>query len=208
MFYLVRTPRVIEKWIYPEYIWRMPANEKKIYLSFDDGPHPAATRFVLDTLQQFNARASFFCIGKNVAAHPELYHRIITEGHAVGNHTYDHLNGWKFDDKTYLNNIAKASTHIISTLFRPPYGKITRTQARLLKKQFNFLIVMWSVLSGDFDRRLTPQACLQNVLKATGPGSIVVFHDSEKAFDKMTYALPVVLAHYSRQGYTFEKISL
>lgn len=208
MFYLVKTPWVIEKLIYPEYTWSIPTNEKKIYLSFDDGPHPAATGFVLDTLQRFNAKASFFCIGKNVVAHPELYHRIIREGHAVGNHTYDHLNGWKSDDKTYLDNIAKASTHIISTLFRPPYGKVTRAQARQLKKQFNLLTVMWSVLSGDFDVRLTPQACLQNILKTTRPGSIVVFHDSEKAFTKMTYTLPVVLMHYLKQGYSFEKISL
>ncbi len=208
MFYLVKTPWVVKKLIYPEYIWSIPTDEKKIYLSFDDGPHPVATRFVLDTLKQFNARASFFCIGKNVAAHPELYHRIITEGHTVGNHTYNHLNGWKSDNETYISNIAKASTHIISTLFRPPYGKITRPQARQLKKQFNLRIVMWSVLSGDFDIGLTPQVCLQNVLKATRPGSIVVFHDSEKAFDKITYALPVVLEHYLKQGYLFEKISL
>ena len=208
MFYLVKTPWVVKKVIYPEYIWSIPTDEKKIYLSFDDGPHPVATRFVLDTLKQFNARASFFCIGKNVAAHPELYHRIITEGHTVGNHTYDHLNGWKSDNETYISNIAKASTHIISTLFRPPYGKITRPQARQLKKQFNLRIVMWSVLSGDFDIGLTPQVCLQNVLKATRPGSIVVFHDSEKAFDKITYALPVVLEHYLKQGYLFEKINL
>ncbi len=107
--YLVNTPWWVKKWLYPDYLWSMPRHEKKIYLSFDDGPHPQATHFVLDELKKFNARASFFCIGKNVAAHPDIYHRILLEGHAVGNHTYDHVNGWKVADKTYFDSIQHAS---------------------------------------------------------------------------------------------------
>lgn len=207
MFYLVKTPRWIAKWIYPAYIWGMPAGQKKIYLSFDDGPHPAATSFVLDTLKQYQAKASFFCIGKNVAAHPELYKRILVEGHAVGNHTQNHLNGWKTGDAAYLQNIAEASQYIDSKLFRPPYGRITRFQAKQVQERLGLRVVMWSVLSGDFDTGLDPRQCSKNVQKNAGDGSIIVFHDSEKAMPRMTYALPGVLAYFTERGYVFDKIT-
>ena len=134
MVYFVRTPWWVSKWLYPVYIWRMPADEKKIYLSFDDGPHPEATVFALDQLKQYQAKATFFCIGKNVAEYPDIYKRILLEGHATGNHTHDHLNGWKSKDATYFENIATASRYIDSTLFRPPYGRITRFQAKYARE--------------------------------------------------------------------------
>jgi peptidoglycan/xylan/chitin deacetylase (PgdA/CDA1 family) len=185
MLYLVKTPWWIKKWIYPQYLWSMPRNEKKIYLSFDDGPHPHATTLVLDVLKKYNARATFFCIGKNVKAHPDIYSRILAEGHATGNHSYDHLNGWKTADKTYLENITQASAYIDSRLFRPPYGRITRFQAKMAKEKMNLTIVMWSVLSADFDPAITPQKCWRNVKRSAGNGSVIVFHDSEKAMERM-----------------------
>jgi peptidoglycan/xylan/chitin deacetylase (PgdA/CDA1 family) len=206
MFYLVKTPWWIARWIYPGHTWQMPAGEKKIYLSFDDGPHPEITPFILDVLKRYGAKASFFCIGKNVAEHPEVYRRIIVEGHAVGNHTQDHLNGWKTGDARYLANIREASQYIDSTLFRPPYGRITLFQARQVTEKLGLSVIMWSVLSGDFDPDLSPESCWKNVKKYTRDGSIIVFHDSEKAREKMTYALPKVLAYFSDRGFRFERL--
>ena len=192
---------------FPSCIWKMPDHEKVIYLTFDDGPHPEATPFVLDTLKEHQAKATFFCIGKNVVEQPVIYQRIVAEGHAVGNHTFNHLNGWKTSDAMYMDNIAKAKQYIDSSLFRPPYGKITPFQLRLLAKgNFKLRPVMWSVLSGDFDGKRSKESCLQNVLKSTGSGSIIVFHDSEKAFDKMNYTLPKMLAYFQKKGFRFEKI--
>ncbi|MEO6001092.1 MAG: polysaccharide deacetylase family protein [Chitinophagaceae bacterium] len=206
MFYLVNTPWVVKKFIYPRYIWNMPGKEKKIYLSFDDGPHPTITPIVLEQLKEHNAKASFFCIGKNVAENPDLYKQIIEEGHSVGNHTHNHLNGWEVNDKAYLKNITTAAKYIDSSLFRPPYGRITRFQAKQVMEILNYDIIMWSVLSGDFDSSLSPEDCWNNVLKATGAGSIVVFHDSEKAKKRVLYALPKLLTYYSERGYSFERI--
>jgi peptidoglycan/xylan/chitin deacetylase (PgdA/CDA1 family) len=199
--YLVKTPWWL-RMIYSGYTWRMPSTEKTIYLSFDDGPHEIATPFVLDTLKQYNAKASFFCIGKNVRLHPEIYQRILQEGHAVGNHTENHLNGWHTPNNEYLNNIQQAEEVIQSNLFRPPYGRIKRSQAKALNKQ----IIMWDVLSGDFDPILTPEGCLAYCIKHTEAGSIVVFHDSAKAFNKMKYALPKMLDYFSHQGYQFKSL--
>ncbi len=204
--YLVNTPWWVKKWLYPDYLWSMPRHEKKIYLSFDDGPHPLVTNFVLDELKKYNAKASFFCIGKNVAAHPDIYRRILLEGHAVGNHTYDHVNGWKTADKTYFDSIHHASKFIDSHLFRPPYGRITRFQGKQAAVQLGFTIVMWSVLSADFDVSITPQKCWRNVQQSAGNGSIVVFHDSEKAMERMQYALPQTLLYFSERGFVFEKL--
>ena len=206
MFYLVQTPRWLQK-LYPRRLWRLPAVKKTLYLSFDDGPHPTITPFVLDTLQQYGAKATFFCIGRNVQAHPEIYQRILREGHAVGNHSFDHLNGWKTTDEDYLDNILKAGKLIDSNLYRPPYGRMTRSQEKKLVELPGFFItVMWTVLSGDFDKDLSPLQCWNNLHKHAKPGSIIVFHDSEKANEKMRYALPLVLEHFSREGYTFDII--
>ena len=207
MLYLVKTPWWLSKGIYPAYTWSMPAGQKKLYLSFDDGPHPVVTPFVLDTLKKYHAKASFFCIGKNVAAYPELYKRILLEGHAVGNHTQNHLNGWKTNDARYLSNITEAAQYIDSKLFRPPYGRITRFQARQVQERLGLRVVMWSVLSGDFDTNLEPEKCCTNVQKHAADGSIIVFHDSEKAMPRMGYALPGVLEYFSTRGFGFDKIT-
>jgi len=206
MFYLVNTPWWL-KTLYRGLVWQIPTKEKVLYLSFDDGPHPVATPFVLDELKKYDARATFFCIGKNVEAYPQLYREILLEGHRVGNHTYDHLNGWKVDDKRYLENIREAARLIDSDLFRPPYGRIGAFQSSLLRSApFNYRIIMWQVLSADFDRALTADQCTRYVTRHARPGSIVVFHDSEKAFDRLRGALPAVLEHFSGLGYKFEAI--
>jgi peptidoglycan/xylan/chitin deacetylase (PgdA/CDA1 family) len=208
MFYLVKTPWVVKKFIYPRYVWDMRGGQKKIYLSFDDGPHPSVTPFVLEQLRKYNAKATFFCIGKNVLENTDIYKSILDEGHSVGNHTHNHLNGWQIEDQVYLKNIIAASKYIDSNLFRPPYGRITRFQAKQVMDKLKFKIIMWSVLSGDFDTSLSPENCLKNVLKATAPGAIIVFHDSDKAAKRLIYTLPKLLEYYKNEDYSFEKIIL
>ena len=207
MFYLVKTPWWI-KTIYPNCIWQMPP-EKIIYLTFDDGPHPAITSFVLDELEKYNARATFFCIGNNVLKYPETYRSILDKGHAVGNHSFGHPDGWKTKDAPYLDDIALAKKHIDSNLFRPPYGRISRFRVKALASpEYGLRTVMWSVLSGDFDTALSPEQCAINIQKNAKNGAIIVFHDSEKAEKRMRYALPVVLKYLSERGFRFEKIQL
>jgi peptidoglycan/xylan/chitin deacetylase (PgdA/CDA1 family) len=207
MFYFTKTPFWL-KMLYPDCLWdyKKNSNGKKIYLSFDDGPHPEATPFVLEQLKKFNAKASFFCIGKNVIAEAAIYKRILMEGHKVGNHSFDHLNGWKTDSKVYLENIEKARRLIDSDLFRPPYGRATAFQIRNLKVKLRYKIVMWDVLSGDFDPVVDGQIAAERVIRNSKSGSIVVFHDSAKAFPVLKTALPAVLAYFSDNGYSFEKI--
>lgn len=208
MFYLVRSPWWLKK-LYPKLVWNIPVNERVLYLTFDDGPHPVATPFVLDQLKEYGATATFFCIGKNVQQHPQIYRRILMDGHRVGNHTQNHLNGWKTDDRKYIDNIREAARHIDSDLFRPPYGRISNFQSALLRKEpFNYRIVMWDVLSADFDRALDGEHCARNVIRNSKPGSIVVFHDSEKAWDRLRIALPKALEHFREKGYRFEAIPL
>lgn len=206
MFYPVKTPWWLKK-LYGQCIWNMPADEKLIYLTFDDGPHPTITPFVLDQLRAYGARATFFCIGKNVVAHRDVYERILLEGHKTGNHTFNHLNGWKTSDKEYFDNISEAKKFIDSELFRPPYGKATRFQLRqLANSALKFRIIMWDVLSGDFDTTITPEKCALNVVRYSKAGSIIVFHDSEKAFSRLQVALPKMLKYFSEKGYKFEAI--
>jgi peptidoglycan/xylan/chitin deacetylase (PgdA/CDA1 family) len=206
MFYFTKTPFWLKK-LYPSCLWNYPAaGGKKIYLSFDDGPHAAATPFVLDELSKYNARGSFFCIGKNVLEETAIYRRILMEGHRVGNHTFNHLNGWKTDSKTYIENIEKARMQIDSDLFRPPYGRISAFQIRNLREKLNYKIVMWDVLSGDFDPGVDGKMAAERVIKNSKPGSIIVFHDSTRAFEVLKVALPMVLAYFSGQGYSFETI--
>jgi peptidoglycan/xylan/chitin deacetylase (PgdA/CDA1 family) len=204
MFYFVKTPGFLKK-IYASCIWNMPVDQKKIYLTFDDGPHPTATPFVLDELKKYNAKATFFCIGKNVETHPQLYKRILNEGHRTGNHTQNHLNGWKASDENYFDDIKDAAKVIDSNLFRPPYGRISQFQIAALIKQ-NIKIIMWDVLSGDFDEKISAETCTSNVIKHAANGSIIVFHDSEKALEKMKVSLRETLNYFSRFGYSFEVI--
>jgi peptidoglycan/xylan/chitin deacetylase (PgdA/CDA1 family) len=208
MFYFVKTPGWLKR-IYDSYIWSIPANDKILYLTFDDGPHPEATPFVLKELKKYNALGTFFCIGKNVVSYPGIYKQITNEGHSVGNHTYNHLNGWKTNNQDYLKDIALASNEIDSDLFRPPYGRITSFQAKNLKqvmKGKDPKVVMWDVLSGDFDTLCTPQQCLTNVLLAPVAGAIVIFHDSAKAFRNLQYTPPRMLNYFSEKGYVFKAL--
>jgi len=198
--YAIKTPWWLKQ-LYPSLVWNLFAKEKNIYLTFDDGPHPEATPFVLDLLAEYGARATFFCIGKNVVEHSAIFKRIVSEGHAVGNHTNNHLSGWKTSKGKYLENISLAAFQIPSKLFRPPYGQITGSQIR--KVRLRYKIIMWDVLSADFDTSITGEACYNNVVKNIEPGSVVVFHDSAKAYDRLVYALPRVLDYLSKQGYFF-----
>ena len=201
--YLIKTPFWLRA-IYPQCIWNIPSKEKVIYLSFDDGPHPEITPFVLEELKKYNAKATFFCIGNNVLKHPNIYEAILQEGHRVGNHTYDHLNGWNTDKEIYLENIKAAANLIDSNLFRPPYGRITKKQIRVVAPSYK--IIMWEVLSGDFDLKINGLTCANNVIKNARAGSIVVFHYSQKAWDRLSVALPKILAYFSSKGYRFEVI--
>jgi peptidoglycan-N-acetylglucosamine deacetylase len=207
MRYIVTTPWWLRMLFPANLTWRIPATEKIIYLTFDDGPNPVATPFVLDELKKYNAKATFFCIGKNVQEQPDLYQRIFIDGHRVGNHTHNHLNGFHTKDELWLQNVKEAAKWIDSDLFRPPYGKIRSFPAKVLKESNPpFQIIMWDVLSADFDTSISPQKCLDNVTKHTKPGSIIVFHDSEKAFPNLRVALPEVLKLFSGEGYRFEVI--
>jgi peptidoglycan/xylan/chitin deacetylase (PgdA/CDA1 family) len=206
MLYFVKTPWWIKK-LWPDCVWNIETDEKILYLTFDDGPHPEATPFVLELMKKYNAKATFFCIGKNVEEYFNLYRNIIDDGHNPGNHTYNHLNGWKEKDDIYLQNIFKAKEVIDSNLFRPPYGRITKFQLKLLSgEKYKLTTIMWDVLSGDFDKSVSPENCFLNVIRNAKQGSIVVFHDSEKCFSKLRYALPKVLEYYSEKGYEFKSI--
>jgi len=199
MFYLVHTPKWMRRF-YSKRIWEITGSDK-VYLTFDDGPHPEHTPWVLDELKKHNAKATFFCIGKNVETYPEIYKRILEEGHRVGNHTYTHLNGWKGDDRGYLEDVMQAAEVIDSSLFRPPYGRLSGFREKTLREsKAKYRIIMWSVLSGDFDPAITKEQCLNNVILKTKKGNIVVFHDSDKAAEKMKYALSGLLVMLAGKG--------
>ena len=185
-------------------VWRMPSHNNAVYLSFDDGPIPQVTSWVLDTLSDYEAKATFFCVGENVKKYPDLYHRILTAGHATGNHTHSHFNGWKHTTRQYLKNVAACAALVKSDLFRPPYGKITRKQYHVIRERYR--VIMWDVLSGDFDKNTSKEKCLKNVLSKTRSGSIIVFHDSLKAWKNLHYTLPRALKHFKESGYTFEAL--
>jgi len=190
--------------LYPSLLWKVDTQEKKVYLTFDDGPTPGVTPWVLDQLKQFNAKATFFCLGKNVQQQPIIYQRILNEGHAVGNHTHNHRRGWTTKSKDYLDNIQTASQYIRSKLFRPPYGMIKTSQ--ILKLRHNYKIIMWNVLSRDYNQKISPEECLHNVINDDKPGSIIVFHDSLKAERNLRYVLPKVLQFYSDKGYSMVSV--
>lgn len=214
MLYFVKTPKILKR-LYANLIWDVDTTEKEIYLTFDDGPTPQITQWVLAELKKYNAIATFFCIGKNVAKNPEILTEIISQGHSIGNHTQNHLNCWKTTSKTYLKDVKQAQKIINhhtqqpttnnQQLLRPPYGKITSKTARKLLKK-NYKIIMWDILSADFDQRISPEKCLNNVIKNTKNGSIIVFHDSIKAHKNLQYVLPKALEHFNAQGYTFKTL--
>ena len=201
----ITTPKIL-RMFYPSFLWEMPKGEKKIYITFDDGPHPAITPQVLQILKKFNAKATFFCIGNNVNKYKDIFELIKKDGHAVGSHTYNHERGWKTKTKDYVNSVEQAIALIQSPLFRPPHGRIKFSQIRNLKKDFK--IVAWTVISYDWDKSLTPDDCYNNVIKNADDGSIIVFHDSEKAVNNMIPALTKVLEYYTDKGYTFEKLGM
>lgn len=185
-------------------LWEMPKGEKKIYITFDDGPHPTITPQVLEILKKFNAKATFFCIGNNVKEYKATFDMIVDEGHSVGGHTYNHEKGWNTKTKIYIDSVNKTQQLIKTPLFRPPHGRIKSSQIRKLKN--NYKLVAWTVIAYDWDKLLSPDDCFNIVIKNAGDGSIVVFHDSEKAVKNMIPALTKTLEYYSNKGFSFEKL--
>jgi peptidoglycan-N-acetylglucosamine deacetylase len=202
--YLVRTPELIQN-LFPSFIWRIPTAEKRIYLTFDDGPIPEVTPWVLDQLYEYQARATFFCVGENVQKHPGVFLKLRKNGHTVGSHTNNHLSGWGTENIPYFHNVRRGATLVKSPIFRPPYGRIRPSQVPFLMRHYH--IVMWDVLSGDFDPRISMEQCLDNVLDNTRPGSIIVFHDSLKSQKKLEFVLPAVLAYFTKLGYQFRPLT-
>lgn len=202
--YFVKTPKFIQN-LFPNFTWKIPSNEKVIYLTFDDGPIPEVTPWVLEQLAAYNAKATFFCVGQNVERNPEIFEQVQAAGHTVGNHTYTHPNGWKTDNIPYFHNIRHCARLVDSVLFRPPYGHLKPKQVQFLQRHYR--IVMWDILSGDFDPNLSKENCLDNVMNQVENGSIVVFHDSLKAEEKLRYVLPQVLEKLSAKGYRFEALT-
>lgn len=198
--YFHKTPELLKP-IYNDLVWDVPTTEREIFITFDDGPVPDATNIALDILRDYEVKATFFCIGDNVRKHPDVFQRVIAEGHGIGNHSLNHLNGWKYNDYSYVKNVLECARLVDSKLYRPPYGKIKRSQSAALRKRFT--VVMWDVISGDFDHKVSMDRCVRNVTENGVPGSIVVFHDSRKAMEKMAYALPRVIEFFRDEGYSF-----
>ncbi len=209
IFYWVKTSIFIKK-IFFRHIWSIPNKEKAVYLTFDDGPTPEITEWVLAELKKHEAKATFFCIGNNIEKHPSIFSKILQEGHAIGNHTFNHLNGWKTDKTAYVQNALQCAKAIEafsyrSKLFRPPYGKIKPSQAKALRDK-GYQVIMWDVLSADFDQQISPEQCLENVLRNVASGSIIVFHDSVKAYENLKYVLPKTLSFLAQNKYKSLKI--
>jgi len=208
--YLVKTPNLVQRFFH-NYSWRISTEKKEIFLTFDDGPVPDFTPWVLKTLRKYGAKATFFCVGENIKKHPRIYKKILRNGHSVGNHTYNHLQGWKTPTRKYLKNVIKAEAylkggqHSGTKLFRPPHGRIRPLQAKILRKK-GYRIIMWDVLSGDFDPHLSKEECYEHTIKNIQNGSIVVFHDSDKSFRNLDYVLPRLLEHFKKQGYVFRAL--
>ena len=200
---MVRPPSFL-RWIYPNAVWNLPSEQKVVYLSFDDGPTPFVTEKVLELLEEYQAKATFFCIGKNIEQHPELFKIVKSKGHHIGSHTYSHINGWKSNSTDYLNDYQKGRDLARSNLFRPPYGRILLNPLQTIQKQDK--VIMWDILSKDYNDALLPNTILNNVLNNLRPGSIIVFHDSEKAKKNVIAVLPHLLQNLKQQGYAMEAI--
>lgn len=191
--------------ITPPYLqWKVPVDEKSVYLTFDDGPVPGITPEVLKILEEYGIKATFFMVGHNIEKHPRIFDMVVNDGHQVANHTYHHLNGWKTPKQEYVEDIRRCRVLVASKLFRPPYGRITHAQARWLKDDYK--IIMWSVLSKDYDPRITKEKCLNRTIKKTRPGSIVVFHDNLKARENILYSLPRYIESMLQKDYRFEPL--
>lgn len=210
MSFWVKTNYFVKK-IFPNYVWDIPNNENKVYLTFDDGPTPEITEWTLDQLKEHDAKATFFCIGNNIDKHPEIFKKVIEEGHAIGNHTFNHLKGWKTGTEEYIENVLKCNENLCKLntehckLFRPPYGKIKPAQSKILRKQ-GYKIIMWDIISFDFDARISKEKCLENILKNVQSGSIIVFHDSIKAEENLKYVLPKTLEFLKQNGFMCSRI--
>ena len=210
----VKTPTVVKK-LLPDYIWEVSNIDNAIYLTFDDGPTPEITNWTLNQLKEYNALATFFCIGSNIKKHPKIFQNILEEGHTIGNHTNTHLKGWQTNKKDYILDIENCQSIINSEisgrnnsgtkLFRPPYGQIKPKQGKALL-DLNYKIIMWNVLSFDWDNSISSKTCLNNVITKTEPGSIIVFHDSNKAYKNLKYTLPRVLKHFKDKNYVFKRL--
>jgi len=198
--YPVKTPRIL-RWPYPEMVWQIKTDKKEVFLTFDDGPIPEVTPWVLAELKKANATAMFFMVGENVVKHPNIFNAVAEAGHGIGNHTYNHLTGWKTSTHDYLANVEKCNKILNTPFFRPPHGRIKKSQLNQLKQKYH--LIMWDVLSADFDENVSPEQCLKNVLKNIKPGSIVVFHDSIKAMPRLKTALPLVLQELKKAGFSF-----
>jgi peptidoglycan/xylan/chitin deacetylase (PgdA/CDA1 family) len=192
------------QWLMPSYTWKVHTNDKQLFLTFDDGPHPQITPWVLNQLALADAKATFFCVADNVKKYPEIYQKILTEGHSVGNHTFHHLKGWKTKNEDYFADIEMAENYIHSNLFRPPYGKMKRSQAAEILKRYQ--IVMWNRLSCDYEQHLD-MATSMSQMKKVSNGSILVFHDSEKAFKNLQVLLPELLNYYQTNGWEMKAIT-
>ena len=203
-----KTPTILQR-LYPGLVWHKRSQHKEIFLTFDDGPIPGLTPFVLATLAEFNVRATFFCVGDNLRKHSEIAKEAVSQGHRLGNHTFNHLDGWKTQNNVYVENIEKCDQYLpeVGTarpLFRPPYGKINRSQIKIVRQAYD--IIMWDVLSWDFSRKISPESCLKNSIKATAKGSIVLFHDNWKAEKNLEYALPRYIEHFVSKGFVFKTL--
>lgn len=203
--YWVKTPSLIKN-LFPSIVWDFKDRDKSLYLTFDDGPDENITPQVLYLLEKFDAKATFFCVGEKVKQNQDLYHRILKNGHSTGNHSYNHLNGLHVSTSKYLENIKLASEYIQSPLFRPPYGRMKPAQFLALKKHYR--IIMWDVLTGDFDPKVTGEKVLEQTIRYAKPGSIVVFHDNAKFSAKMIFALRGTLEYFKKEGYCFKAIPM
>jgi peptidoglycan/xylan/chitin deacetylase (PgdA/CDA1 family) len=192
--------------IYPKcLVWRVPTDQKEVFLTFDDGPVPEVTPLVLRILKKYNIKATFFCVGENVQKYPEVFDLVLKEGHAIGNHTFHHVKAWKTDYNTYISEVEQCNQLVKSKFFRPPHGQINRKIAVNLRNDYH--IIMWSALTGDYDKKLSREKCLENAVNNTRPGSIIVFHDSLKARERMEYVLPLYIEYCVRNGYSFKKLN-
>lgn len=199
---IIEQPSIFLRWLYPEALWRMDRHQKAVYLTFDDGPIPEATPFIIETLEHYGIKATFFMVGDNVRKHPQEYQLVVDHGHRIGNHTYNHISGLKYLSKNYLANTDKANDLLHTNLMRPPHGWMRWLQYRVLKKHYT--IVMWDVVTRDYSKRLTAQEVLENVKRYTRNGSIITFHDSLKSIDKLREILPSALEWLISEGYEFK----